>query len=944
MASEDDSASLFEGMDFVDYSTLESTSAPGLENTGDKKEPASSELETSDSALGQGGAQPESSSSLASPLASTSQEKSSGPLDESLFSSMTETAQAPLLAESMSMQSDGKEGEKLGGLLPHAYHDKGVEDKLLSSESTTGVSSLAKPPPIRKKKRTTKVGYGKHDDGEVGGPSSSGGHVPGAPIDLGNLYAGGGSSAAVSALSRQASSDTLSLDGGESVETDYRGDGSNKLRRGQDMSPLEDPGKPVEGTVGSLLGEETAPSQTAHDREPGEVRESKPLEESQGPAIDEAPIPTVRKGDESEGLRDDAGGRGDAVETDAAAALPVKEGGEAAQESERGDSLGNHGDSQQGQNDVDQGQREQGEGRRGEVDENKEEDEDGEEDVEVDLELLSLEDRVGAIKKSIESKLQRLRAQASSFAAARKLAIQARRQGARNFIAAATRLKDLEEQLMEACEKEDFEAADALSQEMEGAEREAKAAAEEARVAEEQADAAMLDVEGSMEAEVALELEGAQRLKSLQEEALSGAEKALAEAQAAAAAEMERLAGEEEVAEARRRKVSLEQRVIDEEAAEMRTRVDALTRSERAEKAALLEVRQALQAELDDLLAKVRAKEAEMEEQDVLIGAVDQKISAASAKFDKMRAGLDAEVERVARVAAEVEQALADIFNEKEEVQGALKSAEEGARQLELTASAAEREAVAMEEAAEGRRAQARAAEELRERRGQLAAREKEVQEEAELVRGETAKLRAYLQEQAAARVVKQQDVAAAQQRVAHAEKRGPELDVEKRLAASSRNFKEAARLAAEAKLLTNDKESAAAEIRLLTNEMEESEKMDAEKIEQLGELESMLADKDKEASMVRCERLRLIADVARKEMEEAAEAEDFEEAESLNLEAEAADEEADALQKQHGFLGKQHDRPSKTTEKISTQRVVEQINVEKATSMFREVDIHETA
>ncbi len=52
-----------------------------------------------------------------------------------------------------------------------------------------------------------------------------------------------------------------------------------------------------------------------------------------------------------------------------------------------------------------------------------------------------------------------------------------------------------------------------------------------------------------------------------------------------------------------------------------------------------------------------------------------------------------------------------------------------------------------------------------------------------------------------------QQEMAAAKQRILFVEKRGPELEAEKKLAASARNFKEAGRLAAEAKALMAEKE-----------------------------------------------------------------------------------------------------------------------------------------
>ena len=159
------------------------------------------------------------------------------------------------------------------------------------------------------------------------------------------------------------------------------------------------------------------------------------------------------------------------------------------------------------------------------------------------------------------------------------------------------------------------------------------------------------------------------------------------------------------------------------------------------------------------------------------------------------------------------------------------------------------------------------------------------------------------------ARVKLQQEATAAQQRVVFAEKRGPELEAEKRAAASSRNFKEAAKLAAEMKMLANDKEAVASEMGAVTAELARVEAEEEKELSKVADAENAVSVSDKAAAMARCERLRLSAKVARKEMDVAAEAEEFEEAESLKLEAESADEEADALQQAHGLAGEEVDK-----------------------------------
>jgi hypothetical protein len=69
-------------------------------------------------------------------------------------------------------------------------------------------------------------------------------------------------------------------------------------------------------------------------------------------------------------------------------------------------------------------------------------------------------------------------------------------------------------------------------------------------------------------------------------------------------------------------------------------------------------------------------------------------------------------------------------------------------------------------------------------------------------------------------------------------------------------------------------------------------------------QLALQLTSKEKEAATARCERLRLVAAAARREMDEAAEAEDFEEAGSLQIEAETADAEAEQLKGMYQLEG----------------------------------------
>lgn len=179
------------------------------------------------------------------------------------------------------------------------------------------------------------------------------------------------------------------------------------------------------------------------------------------------------------------------------------------------------------------------------------------------------------------------------------------------------------------------------------------------------------------------------------------------------------------------------------------------------------------------------------------------------------------------------------------------------------------------------------------------------------LDRNKILKLLVHDQELSGQREKIQQEIGAIKVKFQFVEKRGPELESEKRLAASSRNFKEAARLAAEAKVLVADKEAAAVGMQRYLVELEKLEREVEAQIRSLANIESCLAASEKDASVARCERLRLLAAATRDERDAAAELEDFSEAESLDAEAEALDAEANELKEDLKLDGPQFDKLS---------------------------------
>lgn len=134
-------------------------------------------------------------------------------------------------------------------------------------------------------------------------------------------------------------------------------------------------------------------------------------------------------------------------------------------------------------------------------------------------------------------------------------------------------------------------------------------------------------------------------------------------------------------------------------------------------------------------------------------------------------------------------------------------------------------------------------------------------------------------------------------QRIDFIEKRGPELEAEKKVAAAARNFKEAGRVAAEAKALHSEKEDLQHKMEKAVLQLEKLEEEIKGNVDSIQENEALVLLKEKEAALAGCNRLQLVAAAARAERLAALKMGDLEEGNILLKEAEAAESKAMELQ-----------------------------------------------
>lgn len=126
----------------------------------------------------------------------------------------------------------------------------------------------------------------------------------------------------------------------------------------------------------------------------------------------------------------------------------------------------------------------------------------------------SIEARFDRIKAEISEKLEQAGELVAALSVAKKEATRKRRKAAERMNLASARLKELERSLEEACEAEDFETAERVSESIAGADKEKEALADALRDAEAECDGVDEQMQQVLEAQIAAEEECVSLLKS----------------------------------------------------------------------------------------------------------------------------------------------------------------------------------------------------------------------------------------------------------------------------------------------------------------------------------------------------------------------------------------------------------------------------------------------
>ncbi|PPR87964.1 hypothetical protein GOBAR_AA32733 [Gossypium barbadense] len=455
----------------------------------------------------------------------------------------------------------------------------------------------------------------------------------------------------------------------------------------------------------------------------------------------------------------------------------------------------------------------------------------------------------------------------TSATTTRKDSIRRRRKAADDLHLATIRHGELEKRLEDACEAEDFEAADRINESLAAADKDKQSLLTALRDAEAQCnaiDSKMLEV---LNCQIAVEEECATLLHGFSEDAMSNADSVFKKSEAQSSEEWEKWLSSTEALELNKIELQIEAHLVDNARAAFNSSLDSLIEDDKREKEFLY-----------------------------------QRIADTISGFQEMQSSIDSKYESLQSHLSQMGTDSETLSKKKEEIDKLL--AEEKYRGIKLKelAEISVGEAKMYQEVVGLRKSLLSSVLKSMEDKVRLAKTEEKLSKDVQILQLEASTARASLQELSSTKSSIQQNIASLKQRVYFIDKMVPELEAEKKVAAASRNFKEAARLAAEAKSLSTEKESVQIEMDKAVLDLGKLEEEIKCTVDKLQEIEGLILSKEKELAMARFQRLLLIAGAATAERSAALELGDEEEANLLLAEADAANSEAKELQPKYNL------------------------------------------
>ncbi|KAK3018211.1 hypothetical protein RJ639_002904 [Escallonia herrerae] len=532
----------------------------------------------------------------------------------------------------------------------------------------------------------------------------------------------------------------------------------------------------------------------------------------------------------------------------------------------------------------------------------REEEEEEEEDKQVSSSSSSIELRFAQIKTQIGEKLEHAKAVVSSVSAITKDCVRRRRIAAENLRLASLKYSQLEKELEEACEAEDFETADRVSDSLASADKDKEFLAVAFRDAEADCGASDSKLQEVLEGQIAVEEECASFLQSFAVDAANNADLVLNDAEVLHSKDMDKWLSSSEALEVMKMELEIELFLATEARVVLNDSIQQSVKDDMREKDILYGKKKLLTEELEKLRALMKQKEAEVAENDSNIRKVEKRIADVASSFQEVQSSINTKHESLQSVLSQMELENDALCKKREEIDEFLTQEKgRGARIGEL-AIISGNEANAYQEVAGLRKSLLQFNMKSREDKQRLATSGEKLTEDVQMLKQEISSARSSLQELSSTKSRIQQEIESVKQRLLFIDKRVPELEAEKKVAATARNFKEAARIATETKALCVEKEGMQNKMEGTTVMLGKLEVEIIDTVDSLQRIEVQLSSKERDLAMTRIQRLHLIAGAVTAQRSAALEFNDLEEANILLGEAEAANYQAGKLKEAYNF------------------------------------------
>ncbi|GJQ95524.1 UVR domain-containing protein [Tanacetum coccineum] len=501
------------------------------------------------------------------------------------------------------------------------------------------------------------------------------------------------------------------------------------------------------------------------------------------------------------------------------------------------------------------------------------------------------------IKKRIDHKLKLAREEVALVSVTRREFIKKRRKAVDELGVVSDKYKEMEKELEEAVETEDFERAERVSDGLASAERDRERLLVVVREVEAECDAVEVKMQEALEMQTVAEEECAGLLERFAVDADHDADAVISNAETKSSEEMEKWFSLSEALEVKKMEAEIESHVLAGARQVVDESIEDVVKDDKEESELLHKKKGVLAEELQELLALVEQKEAEIAENDSKIKKVEKRMADAVSTFQEAQSNIRSKSDTLQSGLSELESENDSLTNKKKEIDDFLLQEEaRGSKIRELGRISAD-EAGMYKEVMQMRKSLIEFISKSREDKRRLANSEQKLFDDVQMLRQDISAVRASLQDLSSTKSGTQQEIESSKQRLLFIEKRVPEIESEKRVAATARNFKEAARIANEAKALYAEKEILQIKIDEAMAELKKIEDGINQNVDKLQEKEENMSAMEKELETVRYQRLILIAGAATAERSAALQLGDHEEADILLKEAQAADSEARKIQ-----------------------------------------------